>query len=144
MAQTGLMGGAFTVKPNGERLQALRKTRTKMKQPELEDALGIPHGQLTRIETGKPSSIKYILKLAAHFDTTPAEITDPEGLVNTKDVLVDLATLHGVKIDFGGNGKLPRCDCGREVTERDGCVGCSQHPLDCACLPEAGGVHLEA
>ena len=30
---------------------------------------------------------------------------------------------------------LPPCGCGRKVGQR-GCVGCNQHPFDCACFPK--------
>lgn len=100
MSKTSLQGGSFTAETNGE---VVRRLRGEIKQRELEEAAGIPRGNLTRMETGKSVSIKLINKLAEHFKVHPKILLSDSALKITGDLLSDLATLRGVRIDFVAN-----------------------------------------
>lgn len=111
VANTSARGGTLTAQANSAKLRDLRGER---KQKEIERGCGIPSGQLTRFETGKPVGIKYLIKLADFYSKlhgvhiAPAELLSEKGLSTTGELLTDLATLRGVKIDFsssnGDNG----------------------------------------
>lgn len=106
MAETSNFGGSLTAKVNSTKLKELRGNR---KQSDIEVACGIPKGQLTRSENNKPLSIKHIIKLGEFHKVHPNELLSEEGMRTTGELLTDLATLRGVKIDFGAhtNGVRP-------------------------------------
>lgn len=103
MATKSIRGGTLTAQANGPKLMKLRMSKG-LKQRDVETEVGIPYGQLTRFETGKPVGIKYLLRLASYYEQNPKDLLSPEGIASTSGLLTDLARLHGVKIDFGTNG----------------------------------------
>jgi transcriptional regulator with XRE-family HTH domain len=105
VAKTSARGGTLTAQANGAKLKQLRGER---KQKEIEKGAGIPSGQLTRFETGKPVGIKYLNRLAEFYHVAPVELLSEEGLRTTGELLTDLATLRGVKVDFSTNGNVIR------------------------------------
>lgn len=109
MATKSIRGGTLTAQANGRKLMQLRVAKG-LKQRDVETEVGIPHGQLTRFETGKPVGIKYLLRLAAYYGQHPKDLLSPEGISTTSDLLTDLAKLHGVKVDFGTNGEHSELD----------------------------------
>lgn len=105
MANKSACGGSLTAKPDGAKLKLLRG---KTKQHIVEVACGMSSGYLTRFENSKPVSIKMLLKVADYYKVFPKELLSEEGLTNTKELLMDLASIHGVRIDFGTNGEPER------------------------------------
>lgn len=104
MATNSSRGGTLTAYANGARLKQLRGNR---KQSEIEDACGIPHGQLTRFETGKPVSITNLLTLAGFYQVEPASLLSEEGLKTTGELLALLAKLRGVTVNFASSSPIP-------------------------------------
>lgn len=99
-------GGTLTVKPNGERLKALRDSLPqKTSQPKVEAQTGISRGQLTRYETGKPASTKDIKRLAQFYGVEAAELLAPEGLDMCNEILEEMCmfTNKRVVVDTNGN-----------------------------------------
>jgi transcriptional regulator with XRE-family HTH domain len=93
MGATSTVGGSLTVKPMGDRLQALRK-HLGLRQHQVETLSGVPAGRLTQIERGGPTPLELIDLLSSFYEVTPRELTDPESVGTILDVAKRINTMY--------------------------------------------------
>ena len=99
MAQTSFMGGALTVKANGERLRTLRE-HLGYKQTKVEREANIRPNRLTQFEHNAQIPIADLRKLAAYYNVPARELTDEESLTTLRGVVSAAAEVLEWKIDF--------------------------------------------
>ena len=88
----------MTIEINSRKLQSLRAQK-QVKQPEVEDAVGIPHGRLTQYECGRANpSIEHLDKLANYYGVPARDLMSKKGINRLSDTSKLILSLLGREV----------------------------------------------
>ena len=86
-----------TIIPNGKILADMRRNR-KLKQSQVEDAIGIQHFRLSLYERNSPIPINVLNKLAKFYNTEPKLLAHPDAVAASAELTLELMAFHGFQV----------------------------------------------